>query len=334
LSYFISFIIILLLITLYIIYYGIIILCDFMVKVRSPASATVINAISMGKGSAFAIGLYITADVNILDEKTDKDLKVISESLDNPDMDTSLMDLCAEMVYEKLSEHDKFNLKNIVLSIKTKSDIPPGSGLSSSSAASNSVVYATLLTLLDEAGLSREDVEFSDEDIVNMAIDASLKVGVTATGAYDDASASSSGSWKITDNYERKILKDYTVDYQKVLIYIPNKSLYTAQSDVEAMKTLASLVEIAFENALKKNIEKALTLNGFLYCAALGVSPKIAIDALKLGAKAAGLSGTGSAFTILLDDDSDVDKFKSALSEYPGRLIETSPDMQGSVVLR
>ena len=305
-----------------------------MVKVRSPASATVINAISMGKGSAFGIGLYITADVNVLDEKTDDDIKVISESLDKPDMDTSLMDLCVKMVYKKLSGYDDFNLKNIVVSVKTKSDIPPGSGLSSSSAASNSVVYATLLALLEEAGLTREDIDFSDEDIVNMAIDASLEVGVTATGAYDDASASFYGGWKITDNYDRKILKDFTVDYQKVLIYIPNKSLYTAQSDVKAMKTLAPLVEIAFENALKKNIEKALTLNGFLYCAALDINPKIAIDALKLGAKAAGLSGTGSAFTILLDDDSDIDMIKSSLSDYQGRLIETSPDNEGSVVLR
>lgn len=305
-----------------------------MVKVRSPASATVINAISMGKGSAFGIGLYITADVNILDEKTDDDIKVVSKSLDKPDMDTSLMDLCVEMVYEKLSSYDNFNLKNIVVSVNTKSDIPPGSGLSSSSAASNSVVYATLLALLEEAGLTREDVDFSDEDIVNMAIDASLKVGVTATGAYDDASASFYGGWKITDNYDRKILKDFTVDYQKVLIYIPNKSLYTAQSDVKAMKTLAPLVEIAFENALEKNIEKALTLNGFLYCAALDINPKITIDALKLGAKAAGLSGTGSAFTILLDDNSDMDMIKSSLSDYQGKLIETSPDNEGSVVLR
>ncbi|RAP53881.1 MAG: shikimate kinase [Methanosphaera sp. rholeuAM130] len=305
-----------------------------MVKVRSPASATVINAISMGKGSAFGIGLYITADVNILNEKTDEEITVVSKSLDSPDMDTSLMDLCVRMVYDELSRYDTFNLKNIVVSVETKSDIPPGSGLSSSSAASNSVVYATLLALLEEAGLTREDVDFSDEAIVNMAIDASLKVGVTATGAYDDASASFYGGWKITDNYNRKILKDYTVNYNKVLIYIPNKSLYTAQSDVKAMKTLAPLVEIAFENALNMNIEKALTLNGFLYCAALDINPKIAIDALKLGAKAAGLSGTGSAFTILLDDDSDVDMIKSALSDYPGKLIETSPDNEGSVVLR
>ena len=304
-----------------------------MVSVRSPASATVINAISTGKGSAFGIELYVTANVTVLPEKTQKDIESVCKSLDNPEMDTKLMEVCVNKVYEKLLEYPTFSLKNIVLNVETKSDIPPGSGLSSSSAASNSVVYATLLTLLEEAGMKLEDTDITDEDIINIGIEASLECGVTKTGSYDDASASYYGGWKITDNFERKILYDYLVNYKKILIYIPNKSLYTAQSDVKAMKTLSSLVEIAFDNAVNKNIEKALTLNGFLYCAALNLDTQIAMDALKLGAKAAGLSGTGSAYTILLDDSSDIEEIKKELSKYPGKLIETRPDNKGSVVI-
>ncbi len=306
----------------------------FMVSVRSPASATVINAISTGKGSAFGIQLYITANVTISSENTDKLIDCNCKSLDKPDMDTKLMELCVKKVYERLSQCPDFNLKNIVVNVETKSDIPPGSGLSSSSATSNSVVYATLLALLEKEDMTLDDVGITDEDIINIGIDASLEAGVTKTGSYDDASASFYGGWKITDNMQRKILHDYPINYRKILIYIPNKSLYTAQSDVKAMKTLSSLVEIAFENAVNKNIEKALTLNGFLYCAALNLDTQIAIDALKLGAKAAGLSGTGSAYTILLDDSSDVNEIKNALSKYPGKLIETRPDDEGSAVIR
>lgn len=305
-----------------------------MVIVRSPASATVINAISTGKGSAFGIELYVTAEVKILNKEATGDISSICRSLDDPNMDTTLMELCVKKVYDRLLEFPNFNLRNLTISVETKSDIPPGSGLSSSSAASNSVVYATLLALLDEANLTLEEVDISDEDILNMGIDASLECGVTKTGSYDDASASYYGGWKITDNYGRKILHDYLVDYQKILIYIPNKSLYTAQSDVKAMKTLSSLVEIAFDNAINKNIEKALTLNGFLYCAALNLDSQISMDALKSGAKAAGLSGTGSAYTILIDDSSNINEIKEALSKYPGRLIETKPDNIGTVVLR
>lgn len=305
-----------------------------MVKVRSPASATVINAISTGFGSAYGIGLYITADVTVLSYDTDNDIDCVCKSLDDENMDTSLMKRCVELSYAKLKEFSNFNLKNIVLNVETKSDIPPGSGLSSSSATSNSIVYATLLVLLDEANLERSDVDISDEDIINIGIDASLDVGVTKTGSYDDASASFYGGWKITDNYNRKILHDYPIDYEKVLIYIPNKSLYTAQSDVKAMKTLAPLVEIAYSNAINNNIEKALTLNGFLYCAALNLDSQISMDALKAGASAAGLSGTGSAYSILVNDLSDIEEIKSALSKYEGRLVETKPDNVGSVVVR
>ncbi|MCD7782028.1 MAG: shikimate kinase [Methanosphaera sp.] len=303
-----------------------------MVVVRSPASATVINAISMGKGSAFGIQLYVSADVNVINHSANSSLECISKSLDDPDMDKSLMDTCAHMVYDCLSEYDCFNLNNITLSIETKSDIPPGSGLSSSSATSNSVVYATYLALLEEAGLCREDINLSDEELINIGIDASLEVGVTKTGSYDDASASFYGGWKITNNYDREMLYEYDVDYEKILIYIPNKSLYTAHADVESMKRLSSLVDIAFENAVNKNIEKALTLNGFLYCAALNLDSQIAMDALKAGASAAGLSGTGSAYTILVDDSGDINEIKSALSKYPGRIIETKPDNKGSAV--
>ncbi len=304
-----------------------------MVKVRSPASATVINAISIGRGSAYGIKLYVTADVTVLNYDAKEDIDCKCRSIDDPNMDTSLMEVCVRRAYDKLCENDNFNLKNICLNVETKSDIPPGSGLSSSSAASNSIVYATILTLLDEASMSMEDVGLTSEDIINIGIDASLDVGVTQTGAYDDASASFYGGWKITDNFERKILENYTVDYSKVLIYIPNKSSYTAQCDAESMKTLAPLVEIAFSYALKKNIEKALTLNGFLYCIALDFDTKISLDALKAGAKAAGLSGTGSAYSILADNSKDIEEIKSALSKYPGKLIETELDNEGSVVI-
>ena len=76
-----------------------------MVSVRSPASATVINAISTGKGSAFGIKLYITADVTVLAESTEKVIDCKCKSLDKPDMDTRLMELCVKQAYEKLIYH-------------------------------------------------------------------------------------------------------------------------------------------------------------------------------------------------------------------------------------
>ena len=64
------------------------------VKVRSPGSATVINAISTGCGSAFGIQLYVTAEAELtssskIDCKTDENV------------DTALMEICVKNVLEK-----------------------------------------------------------------------------------------------------------------------------------------------------------------------------------------------------------------------------------------
>lgn len=303
-----------------------------MVIVRSPASATVINAISIGRGSAFGIKLYVTADVNVIRCNIKEDLIITAESLDNPHVDMGLTEECVKLTYKYLTEnYEDFDLKHVRVDVKTTSDIPPGSGLSSSSATSNSVVLATAYALLKEVGI--DDPKLNYENLLNIGIEASLNLGVSITGAYDDASASFYGGWKITDNTKREILHDFNMNYSKVLIYIPNKSSYTAQCDVENMKILAPLVKIAYSHATDKNIEKALTLNGLLYANALGFDTQIVLDALKAGAKAAGLSGTGSAYTILVENQDDIDEIKSALSKYHGDLIETEIDNEGSVVI-
>jgi shikimate kinase len=98
------------------------------------------------------------------------------------------------------------------------------------------------------------------------------------------------------------------------------------------MKLLAPWVKLAFKEALKGNIHHALTLNGFLYCTALHYNPDIALDALEAGAIAAGLSGTGPSFVAIADDNTSpliMDAWKS----YPGKVISTKVDNQGTKVI-
>jgi shikimate kinase len=157
--------------------------------VKSPGSATVINAIATGCGSAFGIMRYVTAEVEL------KSSDIICKS--DKDVDTSLMELCVKKVLSK------FDIDTGVR-VKTYSDLPVASGLSSSSATSNAVTQAAVLALSKEYG---PDYHMSDSEILNLAIDASLEAGVTITGAFDDASASFFGGLTVTDNMNRKILK-------------------------------------------------------------------------------------------------------------------------------
>ena len=279
--------------------------------VKSPGSATVINAIATGCGSAFGIKRYVTAEVEL------KSSGITCKS--DKDVDTSLMELCVKSVLHK------FDVDTGV-EVKTYSDLPVASGLSSSSATSNAVTQATVSALSKEYG---PNYNMSDIEVLNLAIDSSLEAGVTITGAFDDASASFFGGLTVTDNMNRKILRKQDMEQQNILIYMPDKKSLTAQSDILKMKLLSPYVKLAFDQALKGDIYKALTLNGLLYCAALEFNPNIALDALSAGAIAAGLSGTGPSFVAVTDDKS-LDSVLESWGSYEGNIIHTEVDNEGT----
>ena len=288
------------------------------VKVKSPGSATVINAISTGCGSAFGIQLYITVEAELTSNS-----KITCKT--EEDLDTSLMQICVENVLKK------FQIKNGV-KVKTESNLPIASGLSSSSATSNAVVLATIHALIDAYEINPNNIGLDDMGIINLAVDSSLQAGVTITGAFDDASASYLGGLTITNNLQRKIIRRDKWNEHNILIYMPDKKSLTRDADVARMKLLAPWVKLAFKEALKGNIHHALTLNGFLYCTALHYNPDIALDALEAGAIAAGLSGTGPSFVAIADDNTSpliMDAWKS----YPGKVISTKVDNQGTKVI-
>jgi shikimate kinase len=281
--------------------------------VRSPGSATVINAIATGRGSAFGIGLRVEAEAELIDSGV--------ECISREGADTSLMELCTRMVIEHYGV-------DAGVRVVTSSDLPVASGLSSSSAASNATVMAVSSLLSDEFGLQ----PMEDFEMLNMAVDASLQAGVSVTGAYDDASASFYGGLTVTDNMERRIILREPMENQKVLIYMPDRKSLTAQSDVPRMKLLAPWVDMAFREVLDGRVHSALTLNGILYCASLGFDPGIALDALEAGALAAGLSGTGPSFVALTHEDSEADII-DAWENLEGDVLVTSVDNEGTRVL-
>jgi shikimate kinase len=295
--------------------------------VQSPGSATIINAISTGCGSAFGIKLYVTAEVEL---KGSNSSSVICSA--DAGIDTTLMELCVTRVVDNFKDH--YNLDEIEtgFSVKTSSTLPVASGLSSSSATSNAVVVATANALINEYQVKSSSKNFSDLELLNMGVDASLEAGVTITGAFDDASASYFGGLTITNNTERKILKMEDMHQQIILIYMPNRNSPTALSNVRRMKLIAPQVKLAFNEALHGDIYNAMTLNGLLYCASLGFNPKIALDALEAGATAAGLSGTGPSFVAIVSHE-NIDKVMEAWSSQPGQIIRTEVENQGTRVI-
>lgn len=292
------------------------------IKVRSPGSATVINAISTGCGSAFGIELYVNVEARL---KPGNGIVCKSDQK----VDTTLMEICAENVLEKFRE--KIPIETGV-ELRTHSNLPVASGLSSSSATSNAVVMALTHALTEEYEINAAEIGLDDSGILNLAIDSSLKAGVTITGAFDDASASYWGGLSITNNLKRIVIRRQKWEGQNILIYMPDRKSPTAEADVARMKLLAPWVNLAFKEALKGEIHHALTLNGLLYCAALQFNSDIALDALEAGAMAAGLSGTGPSFVAVVDDKS-YHQVEEIWKSYPGRIISTEVDNQGTKVI-
>ena len=284
--------------------------------VRSPGSATIINAIATGSGSAFGIGLDIICEAKSISDGI--------ECSNDVGADTELMDLCVQKVFS----HYDIDKNDFGINLKTESSLPMASGLSSSSASSNAIVKATSEIIAGEFDLK----PLTDLEVVNMAIDASLDAGVTITGSFDDATASYFGGVVVTDNRNRRFVIKEKMDEHDILIYMPDFHSKSGDSDVNRMKVLAPLVETAYDFASKRDYFRAINLNGLIYASALGFNSAIAIDALQAGALASGLSGTGSAFFAVVDENSTGD-VQDAWSKYEGQVIETVTDNDGCCLI-
>lgn len=285
-------------------------------KVRSPGSATIINAIATGFGSAFGIGL----DIECVAKTTSEGIACTNDV----GADNALMEICVEKVFN----HFNIDKNEFGIDLKTKSNLPMASGLSSSSASSNAVVKVVSSIVSEEFNLR----PLEDLEVINMAIDASLDAGVTITGSFDDATASYFGGVVVTDNRNREFIIKEEMDEYPILVYMPNYYSKSGDSNPERMKLLAPLVETAFDFACRKDYFKALNLNGLIYSATLGFDSKIAIDALEAGAIASGLSGTGSSFVAIASQDS-IDDIKYSWNKYEGKVIETKVDNKGCRIL-
>lgn len=199
--------------------------------------------------------------------------------------------------------------------IETNSNIPIAVGLKSSSAASNAVALASLGVL---------GKKVSDTQTVKLAVDSSLKAGVTLTGAYDDACACYFGGLAITDNTYRRILKRFRPkENHRVIIHVPNQKKYTRQVDKASFRKFKTFVNVAHREALRGNYWSSLTLNGLIYSRALGYDTTPIRLALTNGAIAAGLTGKGPAVSAIVPRQ-EVENVLGAWDSLPGRIIETS----------
>ena len=194
-------------------------------------------------------------------------------------------------------------------------------GLKSSSAAANAAVLATL------SALSVEDVD--REDACRIGVEAARNAGVTVTGAFDDASASMLGGVTVTDNAEDELLRRDAPEWD-VLVYTPDERALSADADVSRCERVAPTADVVHELAMDGDYERAMGVNGFAFCAALGYPPDPIVEAMPEAA--ASLSGTGPSYTAVGDRETLTD-LRDVWARREGHTWLTTTHRTGATVL-
>lgn len=283
-------------------------------RAEAPAAGTVLCALANGIGSAFAIDEYVTASVELDAMSADTATGGLTgEVVGAPDADTALIERCVELATTEYGDGQGG-------SVTTESDVPMASGLKSSSAAANAAVLATL----DALGVA-DDVDRVDACL--LGVQAARDVGVTVTGAFDDASASMLGGVTVTDNRSDELLDRTEVDWN-VLVWTPPEQSFSADADVSRCERVAPIADLVRELALDGRYETAMTVNGFAFTAALDHPTDPMVEALP-AADGVSLSGTGPSYVAVGEQDA-LEAVRELWNERPGETRMTTTQTAGA----
>lgn len=283
-------------------------------------AATIVNAIAAGRGAAFGLGLECRVTVELKEGGgvTAVDVK-----------EPGLVERCVRNTL-KLFPY------GYGATVRVESEIPVARGLKSSSAVADAAVLAAFGALAKARGgikMMRIDKstsvqqlviggdEVKDQTVLDISVKSAKEEGVTVTGALDDAAAAYFGGFVVTDNLKNRIMRRGEMERLSALVLVPDGQTYTKDVDVEAAKVCEREAGAVWELALSGDLYTAMTLNGMVYSAALGIPPEPAVAAMEAGALAAGLSGTGPAVVAVTKGDPD--RILDAWSGFGGKRIET-----------
>lgn len=286
-------------------------------RAAALGAGTILNALATHTGSAFAIDAETTATVELDDSDA-----VSGTIAEDPDADTRLIERCVELVVERFGDGEGGT-------VETESDVPMAAGLKSSSAAAN----ATVLAALDAVGASvgpGPDDDISRLDACRLGVEAARDVGVTVTGAFDDATASMLGGVVVTDNSADELVVRDEVEWD-VLVWTPPERAYSADADVSRCENVASMADLVADLALEGRYAEAMTVNGLAFSAALDFPTDPAVEAMPI-ADGVSLSGTGPSVVAVGDRD-DLELVRDLWDARDGETRLTTTRTDGARIL-
>ena len=245
----------------------------------SHGAITVINAIPCGIGSTIGIALRTTA--TFTPGGTVKSIKILND----PEEDVGMARICVETALRHISEEPTG------WTLEVESDIPVSRGLKSSSSACNAIISA----VFEEYNFKMNPI-----DVVRMGVNCARSAGVTVTGAFDDACGCHLGGLVITNNNRDEIIESRDIGEYDVVIFVPDHKIRKQSITKEMFTPIVDRMQEAIAMASSDPFE-AMNLNGELISSILEEDDSVAKFALKNGALAAGISGTGPGIAIVTE---------------------------------
>ena len=253
-------------------------------KGLAHGACSLLHAAGLGYGCGMALDLPVA--VRLLDQESKR-------TLSDPD---GLLEAVANVWIA--SGHELPNgLAKEDLHWAVASKVPPRQGLKSSAAVS----IAALRALSDSM-----EMEIELKDLVLMSAQAQLEAGVSITGSIDDSWACATKGWKLIDinaeTIEEGILMEGSgppAEDWFVLILSRGERESRPEPDAFAAQQQNFVQAI---NAIQEGQELvALTWNGRAMVGIISdsIARKLTNDAFVNGARAAGMSGSGSAIVVV-----------------------------------
>ena len=287
----------------------------------SHGACSLLHAAGLGYGSSIALDLSCT--VRLLDKPSKRELKDDSSLLDN---------ILDSWVSSGRKLPKGLTKKELYWAVATK--IPSKRGLKSSSAVSVAAIRALAKSV---------EAELTTAEIVDMAASAQISAGVSLTGSKDYTWACAEPGWALIDiNTEKSadglILKSPGPNPEDWTVLLLVREQRENIPDLEMFPSQQNAFSQALQALQDGQWSVAITWNGR---AMVGVTQdlegrKIANDAFVNGARAAGITGSGPAITVIVPSVSSqsIERLKNWYSsKYKDvEIIETKFKSDDSIV--
>ena len=250
---------------------------------RTFGAITITNALAAGIGCAAGVELPVDAEVAIESDGSSDPPKLRGSPMSRgPLVDATVRAALARY----------YPGAGIVATVSLQSSVPVARGLKSSSAVSTAFILATARA----AGKEPSPLE-----VGRLAAEVGRRVGVSATGALDDALAGLEPGFVVTDNRQDSVLRRGEIDPAwAVLLYIPPDPHPPSPGAVSAFAREREAGERSGRAALDGDWASAMRINTELVERIMRYPYRALRERFEeLGAIASGVSGLGPTLAVI-----------------------------------